>query len=458
MKIIKIYPFIQLLISIFIFNSNHLLSKEINKVLILIIATDDTEYYQDMQKIWKLYMNSNPNHIEAYFLKADPNLPKTVERRGDTIWTKTSEVIIPGCMNKTIMAMKYLMPKMNEFDYVVRTNLSTFFIFPKLMALLENLPRKNCYYGKALGVPSYASGAGIILSSDLVQLMVENMNELWDKHPIIDDILVSQFLAKYGIELIEYKKELYFSSLESWETQKNSIPEDTVYFRTKNNFQHLRYTDEIRIQSEMLEKFYHIQFLNQKYKESSPPVLLEKYKLFNIIPSNYNQHLPILRSLSNQCSSVMEIGVQTMIPTWGLLQGLSENGKTDSRYCGIYFDKSSIVSHKLVRTLSLQNGVSFNLEPVDSKEFTQLFDLVFIAAMDRRYSYTQLFNELNTLCVRVNRYFVIHGTSHPYEHLDQGKRGVWLAIANFLKCHPEWKLKHKFENNFGLVVLERVKY
>ena len=39
------------------------------QVIILIIASDDTDYYINMQKIWILYMNTHPN-IKAFFIRS----------------------------------------------------------------------------------------------------------------------------------------------------------------------------------------------------------------------------------------------------------------------------------------------------------------------------------------------------------------------------------------------------
>ncbi len=228
------------------------------KVLFLIIAHDSEKHLVAMQNVWRSYMNIDHKHVEAYFLKADPNIRKEIKVAGDTIFVKTEENFVPGCMNKTIMAMKYLAPRLSEFDYVIRTNLSSFFIFSRLFTFLETLPKTSCYCGSPLGWPCYASGDGIIFSPDLVQLMVDHIDELKNIHPI-DDILISQFLMKYGITLIP-TKQMYFSNIEQWKAGKNSISDNIFHFRTKNQNGMLRFPHDIMIQAELLKMFYDIEF------------------------------------------------------------------------------------------------------------------------------------------------------------------------------------------------------
>ncbi|MCX6988703.1 MAG: hypothetical protein NTZ52_04285 [Chlamydiae bacterium] len=115
------------------------------KVLVLIIASDnfpgvDLVFpYPELKKIWRSYMHTNPN-IEAYFIQGDPNLSSPYEIQGDVIWSKTEENLRPGILNKTLLSIECMLPRINEFDYVLRTNLSSFYVFPRLLHFLQTLP------------------------------------------------------------------------------------------------------------------------------------------------------------------------------------------------------------------------------------------------------------------------------------------------------------------------------
>lgn len=154
--------------------------------------------------------------------------------------------------------MKHIAPRLSEFDYVIRTNVSSIFIFSRRFEFLKTLPRTQCYCGLPLCWPHYASGAGIILSPDMVQLMVDHIDELMDVKPI-DDQMISQFLIQYGIPLIP-ATQMYISSLEQWNAVKDSIPEDIFHFRAKYDNGALRYPQDIIVQAEILKMFYGIDF------------------------------------------------------------------------------------------------------------------------------------------------------------------------------------------------------
>lgn len=152
------------------------------KTLILIIATDDKPAYRELQKIWEAYMNSDPEHFEAYFVRANPHLPSAYEIKKNEILVKTQESFFPGIINKTIMSMEALQSRLDEFDYVLRTNLSSFFPYNNLLKYLSKLPTENCYCGVNLHIPKdwivipnldpifFISGAGIIFSKDVAKL------------------------------------------------------------------------------------------------------------------------------------------------------------------------------------------------------------------------------------------------------------------------------------------------
>ncbi len=113
------------------------------KILVLIIASDNLPVYVEEQKIWRAYMHLNPKHVEAYFIKADPTLSTPFAIKEDIIWARGAENVRPGVLNKTLLAFEALLPRLHEFDYVIRTNLSSFYVFPRLFTFLETLPKEQ---------------------------------------------------------------------------------------------------------------------------------------------------------------------------------------------------------------------------------------------------------------------------------------------------------------------------
>ena len=113
-------------------------------LLVLIIASDNLPVYLTLQALWKKQFHCHPN-IDMYFIKCDPNLAQEYTKTDDTIYTKGDEDIYYNLIKKTLMGIKVGFIE-KTYDYVLRTNLSSFYIFSRLMDHLQNCPREN-YYG-----------------------------------------------------------------------------------------------------------------------------------------------------------------------------------------------------------------------------------------------------------------------------------------------------------------------
>ncbi len=226
------------------------------KVLVLIIANDDKDYYLEEQKIWRSYMHLDQEHVEAYFIKGSPELEQPYLIVGDEIWSKTQENYTPGIINKTILSMEAMLPRLDEFDYVLRTNLSSFYYFPKLLGFLKTLPSTQCY-SAAIGQlhGKFGSGAGFILSTDLVKMLIDNKEKLLDNTSFPDDVVIGHFLIQGKIPLIPAKR-LDFPSRKAFIKHRNKKLSKHFHFRLKHEDENLRSTEEIYLQTIFREMFY----------------------------------------------------------------------------------------------------------------------------------------------------------------------------------------------------------
>ena len=133
------------------------------KIIILIIASDEQPVYIQMQNIWKKYMNLNPN-ILSYFIKfKNMNNPIEIIEIDDlnnTIWVNGNESYIPGILDKTIKVIKFLL-KTQTFDFIYRTNLSSFLNLDRLYNYIIKNNHIN-YAGPR--DPTFISGSGFFLS------------------------------------------------------------------------------------------------------------------------------------------------------------------------------------------------------------------------------------------------------------------------------------------------------
>ncbi|HEY5235124.1 MAG TPA: hypothetical protein VIJ14_03000, partial [Rhabdochlamydiaceae bacterium] len=51
--------------------------------------------------------------------------------------------------------------------------------------------------------------------------------------------------------------------------------------------------------------------------------------------SDIHEHLHVLRELSGECASVIEIGVRNVVATWAILTGIADNPHHPKSYLGI---------------------------------------------------------------------------------------------------------------------------
>jgi len=197
--------------------------------------------------------------------------------------------------------------------------------------------------------------------------------------------------------------------------------------------------------------------------------LRQKYQISCNKKSDINEHVPTLCNLAMQCPRVVEIGLRKMISSWGFLMGLSKNSSSKRFYLGIDIAPPPIAILFSAQVIANENGIPFEfwLENDMNVEIPQT-DLLFI---DSLHTYCHLIYELETFCIKVDKYIAIHDTSSPYGQknekytgdyseyppwIDKNKQGLEIAVKDFLSRHPEWMMHKKYSNCHGLTILKRV--
>ena len=234
------------------------------KTLVLIICSDNLPVYLRFQKIWKSYMNLDPEHFECYFIRGNPELSSEFLIDEDVVWSRTQENLIPGVLNKTLLSLEAFQSRLDEFDYILRANLSSFFIFPRLLNFLDQAPKQKFYCGihHGYGTPDHESGwvcgAGIIMSTDLIKMLIANKERFLDLSPDdglhIDDVVIGGFFAENNIEIkLSRYQEIY--SLRKWVNVRENMPSDVFHFRVSTP-SHTRLKVDIGIHKTLLRLFY----------------------------------------------------------------------------------------------------------------------------------------------------------------------------------------------------------
>ena len=159
--------------------------------VILVIASR-TKLYDSFKNLWAQYAKSTLR-IRVYFIYSGDHPHTDTE-----LYFPGKESLCPGILNKTLQAFEYV-NQHHTYTHLLRTNLSSFYHFPRLLSFQTSLPLEQVYCavkGRYKNIV-YGSGAGFILSPDLVQYIVKHQRNLEIHLP--DDVAIGKLLWQYPI-------------------------------------------------------------------------------------------------------------------------------------------------------------------------------------------------------------------------------------------------------------------
>lgn len=192
--------------------------------------------------------------------------------------------------------------------------------------------------------------------------------------------------------------------------------------------------------------------INKKYEE--------KINTF----SDIYEHLPTLKKYSEECKTIVEMGVRSFVSTWAFL------ASKPRKLIGLDLINPIVFGGNLneVYEAATEAGIEFEFIESDSLTYQMpLSDLLFI---DTWHVYLQLKKELNRHHKNTRKYIILHDTN-TYGYKDElahdlyGQRieesnlpkGLCPAIDEFLIENKEWILWERKPNNNGLTILKRIK-
>lgn len=180
------------------------------KLVILVIDADNAPIYAIGRALWR--RNAQQHGIPLFFLRSDPRITdETLIVDGDCLYSKwigSRTDWVDGMHerinDKTLKALQYCHEYL-DCDYVLRTNLSSFYRLDALNAFLDQAPRSLFYGGplQRLTIPveeggdytlDYVSGSGILLSRDLIPPLLGRKKDVPMHH--VDDVWIGVSLLK----------------------------------------------------------------------------------------------------------------------------------------------------------------------------------------------------------------------------------------------------------------------
>ena len=192
-----------------------LITKDAPKILNLILYSAD-EKYDQMKEILREH---NKNHnITSYFYcyKSDMTIPHEII--DDVLYISGKESYIPGILEKTLYALNVF--KNDEYDYIVRSNISTVVNYYELLKYLSI--SKFDYGGPLVDLEAgmtkekndkyknhhFVSGICIIFSRNAVKLLTDNKQDVLS-YGLIDDVAIGVYLHDKNLTRKKLGENLY---------------------------------------------------------------------------------------------------------------------------------------------------------------------------------------------------------------------------------------------------------
>lgn len=128
--------------------------------------------------------------------------------------------------HKLKLALEYV--KDWEYDYIFRSNSSSFICKQRLKEFAETLPKEKLYAGWEIeGNAGYnvCSGAGFFLSRDTAEILRENIDPKFERE---EDVYCAQLLHEKGIKIIDDKSRFDVGTVVS------GVPTGRYHYKLKN--------------------------------------------------------------------------------------------------------------------------------------------------------------------------------------------------------------------------------
>ena len=180
------------------------------------INNPDVQWFYDPivfikhKEVWQKYMNNDAD-ILCLFRNTEKNLKEDhyLDINNNTLSIKGNHKY--GAIENPLKTMKYL-NYYYTYDYLLTTTSSCFWVLPKLKIILTQLPKTGIYFGStAYPEPKYGnaifvSGSGIIMSRDVVQLLINDIDILSQDKDTPDDVIISKCLFKHNVLPTHYPR------------------------------------------------------------------------------------------------------------------------------------------------------------------------------------------------------------------------------------------------------------
>ena len=188
-------PFLDVLGQVFPIFNLHIHSKNLRKfrsnekiTTVALVLSSRGEPYDSFLENWK--RGHIPPNVKVYYYFYSPDVTAIELRNDNELHIPGNESLVPGTYLKTLAAIRYVLEK-EDFDYLLRPNLSSAFDFERLLHWLQPQPTVNRAFGPWM-CDSFLSGCGFALTYDIAERFVKWNNPA--RPILVDDMMLKQFI------------------------------------------------------------------------------------------------------------------------------------------------------------------------------------------------------------------------------------------------------------------------
>jgi hypothetical protein len=192
------------------------------------------------------------------------------------------------------------------------------------------------------------------------------------------------------------------------------------------------------------------------YKKINMEEILNKYNYLCSVPSDINEHLPVIKKYAEECDHITEMGVRYVVSTWA---SLAAKPKSIICYDILTGLDMNIFNENLneIKNKATDIGVNFSFIHADVLNIKiEETDLLMI---DTYHEYNQIKKELSLHGNKAKKFLIFHDTTTFGEFgetfKEQNTIGIWPAIEEFINENPHWVIQERLTNNNGLTILKR---
>lgn len=216
----------------------------------LVLAGGDDPIYRKMEALWLMYMNSHPD-IDCYLYKGDYAMKEEfrLDISSKILYIKIYDSF-ETVLEKTVRAFKFFESQFDNYDFIYRTNMSSFIVFDRYIDYCNSIKERENFcsavVGRHLSHP-FPSGSGFTITPDLVRRFITNR---YDDAELMDDVAIGFALTQWGIEIRAAKRIdlLYNGAIMA----SNLTDPSFFHFRLKSNSREY----DAQIYEYLVKRFY----------------------------------------------------------------------------------------------------------------------------------------------------------------------------------------------------------